>query len=386
MLRYVMLLLALIGAATQAHAHLASDSYLRIEIGETGTLRGQWDIALRDLDVAVGLDSDQDGNITWGELRAKAREVEAYAFGRLTLTGGAQTCRLIPTSLLVDFHAGSAYAVLPFSIECPGGGPLTLQYRLLFDIDPSHRGLLTIAAGERVRSEVLTPEHNEVSIDASPARLTEQIGQFLRFGFDHILLGYDHLLFIAVLLITAALRRAGDNEWVPIDRLDRVLLETIKTLTAFTLAHAIVLTPAVLGFVRVPARFVEPAVALTIMLAAFDNIRSILPRLRWRIAFLFGLIHGLSFASALGPMQLPALPMALALGGFNVGVEVGQIALALLLVPIVFVSRHDVVYRRAVTPAASLAAIVLAGMWLLDRVFGLDLLPLPPLAVAATAS
>jgi HupE / UreJ protein len=382
-LRYAILLLALTGTATQAHAHLASDSYLRIDVGETGTVRGQWDIALRDLDVAVGLDLDQDGNITWGELRAKTREIEAYVFGRLTLGDGGQVCQVIPTSFMVDFHAGSAYAVLPFSTECPGGGRLTLQYRLLFDIDPSHRGLLTITAGERVRSEVLTPEHNEVSIDASPIQLGDQIVQFLRFGFDHILLGYDHLLFIAVLLITAAWRRSSGNGWVPIERLDRVLFETIKTLTAFTLAHAIVLTPAVLGLVRVSARFVEPAVALTIMLAALDNIRSILPRLRWQVAFLFGLIHGLSFASALGPMQLPPLAMALALGSFNVGVEIGQIALALLLVPIVFVSRHDAVYRRAVTPAASLAAILLAGMWLLDRVLGLDLLPLPPLAVAA---
>jgi hypothetical protein len=383
MRRYLILVLTLLTAGTEAHAHLASDSYLRIEIGRTGAVTGQWDIALRDLDVVVGLDTDQDGNITWGELREKAREVEAYAFGRLTVVDRVGSCRLTPTSLMVDHHAGSAYAVLPFSVECPGGGELRLRYRLLFDIDPSHRGLLTIAAGEQVRSEVLTPEHAEIPIEAGPMRLSDQIAQFLRFGFDHILLGYDHLLFIGVLLVTAALRRPGGAGWVPIDGLGRVLFETIKTLTAFTLAHAIVLTLAVLGLVRAPARFVEPAVALTIMLAALDNIHPILPRLRWQVAFLFGLIHGLSFASALGPMRLPLLGMALALAGFNIGVEVGQIALALLLVPIVFVLRYEAAYRRIVTPAASLAAALLAGMWLLDRVFGLDMLPLQPLAVAA---
>ena len=383
--RHWILLLLLLAGATRADAHLASDSYLRIEIGKTGTVTGQWDIALRDLDVAVGLDVDQDGDITWGELRAKTRDVEAYAFGRLAVVDGVGSCRLTPTSMMVERHAGLAYAVLPFSVECPGGGQLTLRYRLLFDIDPSHRGLLTVAAGEQVRSEVLTPEHAEVAIDAGPVRLIDQIGQFLRFGFEHILLGYDHLLFISVLLITAALRRPAGPAWVPIDGLGRVLAETIKTLTAFTLAHAIVLTAAVLGFVNAPARLVEPAVALTIMFAALDNIHPILPRLRWQVAFLFGLVHGLSFASALGPMRLPALGLALALASFNIGVETGQIALALLLVPIVFVLRHEAVYRRIVTPAASLAAAVLAGMWLLNRVFGLDLLPLQPLAVAAAA-
>jgi hypothetical protein len=377
--------LAVIAGATTAHAHLASDSYLRIEIGATGALSGQWDIALRDLDVAVGLDADRDGNVTWGELRANAQQVDAYAFGHLTVTKGVAPCRLTPTSLMVDYHAGSAYAVLPFSAECAGDGQLRLQYRLLFDIDPSHRGLLTIAAGDQVRSEVLTPDHANITIDAAETGPSQQIAQFLRFGFDHILLGYDHLLFVAVLLVTAALRRPDGSDWTPIDGLGRVLFETIRTLSAFTLAHAIVLTPAVLGLVNVPARLVEPAVALTIILAGLDNIRPILPRLRWQVAFLFGLIHGLSFASALGPMRLPPLGTAIALGSFNIGVEIGQIALAVLLVPIAFISRYDAIYRRIVTPAASFAAVLLAGAWLLDRVFGLDLLPLQPLTVAAVS-
>ena len=371
--------------ATAAYAHLASDSYLRIELGEDGTLRGQWDIALRDLDVAVGLDADQDGAITWAELRARKTEIVAYAFGHLTLTQGGSECRVFPAELMVDYHAGSAYAVLPFSTECASHGRLQLRYRLLFDIDPSHRGLLTVADRQQIRSEVLTPEHAEIAMDAGPTTLADQVTQFLRFGFDHILLGYDHLLFIAVLLITAALRRPEGSGWVAIDSLWRVLVETTKTLTAFTLAHAIVLTGAVLGTVSVPGRLVEPAVALTIMLAAFDNIRPILPRLRWQVAFLFGLIHGLSFASALGPMRLPPLNLAVALGSFNLGVEVGQISLALLLVPIVFAVRYESIYHCLVAPAVSLAAFSLAAIWLVDRVFVLDLLPLQALAIRATA-
>lgn len=385
MLRPSILAIALITCATSADAHLASDSYLRVEIAETGAISGQWDIALRDLDVAVGLDSDQDGNITWGELRANQQQVDAYAFGHLTLSQGDGPCRLTATGLMVDHHAGSAYAVLPFSAACSGPGQLKLQYRLLFDIDPSHRGLLTIANGQQVRSEVLTPDHADIPIDATQIGLSEQIAQFLRFGFDHILLGYDHLLFVSVLLVTAALRRPRGNNWMPIDGLGRVLSETIRTLSAFTLAHAIVLTPAVLGLVNVPGRLVEPAVALTIILAGLDNIRPILPRLRWQVAFLFGLIHGLSFASALGPMRLPPLGTAIALGSFNIGVEIGQIALAVLLVPIAFISRHDAIYRQIVTPVASFAAMLLAGAWLLDRVLGLDLLPLQPLATAMVA-
>jgi len=382
-LRCLLLSLALLAAAHSARAHLASDSYLRIETDAAGMIGGQWDIALRDLDVAVGLDADQDGAITWGEVQAKQREIEAYAFGHLALAGESFLCWLIPAALMVDYHAGAAYAVLPFTAECPSGGRLTLRYRLLFDLDPSHRGLLTIAAGGQVSSDVLTPEHADIIIDAGPLLLADQVAQFLRFGIDHILLGYDHLLFVAVLLVPAALRRPAGNGWVAIDGLGRVLLETIKTLTAFTVAHAIVLTAALIAQVSVSARLVEPAVAVTIMLAALDNIRPVLPRLRWQVAFLFGLIHGLSFATALGPMRLPPFGMALALGSFNLGIEAGQIALAILLVPIAFIMRYETIYRRIVAPAASIAAATLAGLWFVDRVFALDLLPFQPLAVAA---
>jgi hypothetical protein len=384
--RLLLLILALVAVAPAARAHLASDSYLRVEIGGDGKVGGQWDIALRDLDVAVGLDADQDGAVTWGELRGRIAAVEAYAFGHLTLARGGADCRIAPAALMVDYHAGYAYAVLPFTAECAGGGgPLSLRYRLLFDIDPSHRGLLTVAADGKISSEVLTPEHADIAIDAAPPSLAAQALQFLRFGFEHILLGYDHLLFIAVLLVTAALRRRDGIGWTAIDGLGRVLVETTKTLTAFTLAHAIVLTVSVLAAVNVPGRLVEPAVALTIILAAFDNVRPILPRLRWQVAFAFGLIHGLSFASALGPMRLPPLGLGVALGTFNLGVEAGQIALALLLIPIAFLLRHEPGYRRLVNPAVSLAALLLASVWFMDRVFALDLLPLQPVAVAAMA-
>ena len=116
------------------------------------------------------------------------------------------------------------------------------------------------------------------------------------------------------------------------------------------------------------------------MLAAFDNILPILPRLHWRVAFLFGLIHGLSFASVLDPMRLLLLSFVLALGSFDVGVEARQIALALLLVPIVL--RQESIYRRLIARGVSIGALLLAGLWFLDRVIALNLLSLQPVAVA----
>jgi len=378
-LRLLVLCIALIVETGAASAHLASDSYLNIEL-ENGRIVGRWDIALRDLDVVVGLDANADGSITWGELRAKWREIDDYAFNHLTLSRAGGSCLLRPAEPMVDYHAGNAYAVLPFAAECPSAsGQLTIGYRLLFEVDPTHRGLLTISEGGTVKTDILTPEHASVVLDLAAQTLADEAVRFVLFGYDHILLGYDHLLFVAVLLVVAPLRRGsgggtGISPWVPIDGLGRVAIETAKILTAFTIAHAITLTLAVLGLINLPSRLVDPAIAATIMLAAIDNIRPILPQLRWHVAFGFGLIHGLAFASALGPMRLPPFRLALGLGGFNIGVELGQITLAALLVPTAFMLRGEAAFRGIVTPAVSVGALLLALLWFVDRVFALDLL------------
>ena len=386
-----------------AFAHLASDSYLRIELDTHAKVSGQWDIALRDLDAAIGLDAGPEGLMTWGKLRAKQSKIEAYAFSHLAIGGGA--CPIEPNGFLVDYHAGNAYAVIRFTADCAQApSPLILNYRLLFDLDPTHRGLLTIIQPGGERSEVLSPDHPEVALDQAPSSAIETVGRFIGFGISHILLGYDHLLFIGVLLIVAPFQRAARSRaadgqfesvrrsrilfehrifpktgphfwvrcssWKPIEGFGNVLIQTLKILTAFTLAHALSLTLAVLGIVDIPSRLVDPAVAMTIMAAAIDNVRPILPQLRWTVAFGFGLIHGLAFASALVPMRLQPSGLALALASFNIGVELGQIALALLLIPIVYVVRWEKVYLRFFAPALSLAAFGLASIWLVERVAG----------------
>jgi hypothetical protein len=348
-----------------ASAHLSSDSYLHIDIDAQGATRGQWDIALRDLDAAVGLDAPEDGVLTWGRLKARRDAIEAYAFDRLAIDG----CSLHSREMLVDRHAGAVYAVLRFEAECrPGPSERRLHYRLLFDIDPTHRGLLTLVTPSGQRSELLSPERADIALDTSAADEPESFFHFVRFGVDHILLGHDHLLFVAVLMIFAAFRRGEDGRWKPLDSFGDCALQTLTMLTAFTAAHAITLSLSAFRLVDAPARFVEPAVAATIMAAAVDNIRSILPRARWMVAFGFGIVHGLAFATALGPMGLAVSKLLLALAGFNGGVELGQIAVASLLMPIMFSTRRSLVYLRVVAPALSLVAFAIALAWFVDRV------------------
>ena len=140
------LLLAL--AATTAQAHKPSDSYLAISV-DGAAVRGQWDIALRDLEFALGLDANGDGQITWGELRARRKDVESYAFSRLGILSDRKSCTLAPTAFLVDEHSDGAYAVLRFDAGCGSRVPASVEvgYSLFFDLDPTHRGLLRFERG-----------------------------------------------------------------------------------------------------------------------------------------------------------------------------------------------------------------------------------------------
>ena len=166
-------LLALLVVAGTCQAHKPSDSYLALE-AQGDALRGQWDIALRDLEYAVGLDANGDGEITWGELRAKQAEVSAYALARLALRG----CTLTPDALQVDEHTDGAYAVLRFGASCGAALPaeIELEYRLFADLDPTHRGLLRARFGARTVTGVLGPDQPRFTLSAEGH---SRVAQFL---------------------------------------------------------------------------------------------------------------------------------------------------------------------------------------------------------------
>jgi HupE / UreJ protein len=361
--------------ATLAEAHKPSDSYLTLgqPVGGT-TLEGQWDIALRDLQHAVGLDANGDGAITWGELKASQREVTRYALSRLTVEaiarGDRDRCTVQPGALLFDEHVDGGYAVLRFTVQCPfRPAQLSVHYALLFDLDPNHRGLLDVRAADTSQAFVLANGSRTATLNlGTPDRLS-QLRAFLDEGIWHIWKGYDHILFLLTLLLPAVvLYRAG--RWQPRESLHDALLDVLKVVTAFTLAHSLTLTLAVNGLVNLPSRVVESGIALTVLLGALNNLFPMVRERRWAVAFAFGLIHGLGFASVLADLGLRGWNLALALVGFNAGVEAGQLAIVLIFIPIAYGLRETRFYRHAFMPGGAVAISCLAAYWLAMRVTG----------------
>jgi hypothetical protein len=368
LLRYC--LLAALLLAAPAWAHKPSDSYLTLDV-EQGEVDGQWDIALRDLEMAIGLDQDGNGELTWNEVRARHDAIAAYALARLKLSSAGAACPLRVTQQLLDDHSDGAYAVLRLHADCGGAiAALDVDYRLLFDIDPQHKGLLQLKHDGQVSTAIFAPDSARQSLRVGGASGWRQFGDYVRHGIWHIWIGFDHILFLVSLLLPAVLVYR-DRAWHSRDTFRAAALDVLKIVTAFTLAHSVTLTLATLGLIALPSRLVESAIAASVVLAALNNLWPIFHGRRALVAFCFGLIHGFGFASVLLDLGLPKAALAFSLLGFNLGVEIGQVTIVALFLPLAFLARHTLLYRRGVVGAGSLAIALLALVWLAER--GLDI-------------
>ena len=377
---WLIAVLALLGLAGGAAAHTPSDSYLGLD-WQGQRLQGRWDIALRDLDADIGLDADGDGQVTWGELKARHADIAAHALAHLQVLADGQPCRATAGEQLVDEHTDGAYTVLPFTLDCPASPQtLELRYGLFAAVDPSHRGLLRLTDAGGTRTAVLDPngppQRFERAGSAGAGGAGSTLWQFLREGVWHIWIGFDHILFLLSLLLPAVLVWVPPR-WQPAPRLRDAVVDVAKIVTAFTLAHSITLSLATLGVVALPSALVESAIAASVLLAALNNVFPLFRGRRWLVAFGFGLIHGFGFATVLAELQLPQGALLLALLAFNLGVELGQLAIVAVFLPLAFALRATGFYRRAVLQGGSWLIAALAAVWFAERAFGLQILRLP---------
>ena len=366
-------ILALSGLLPAAQAHKPSDSYLSIRV-DAAAITGQWDIALRDLDFAIGLDADGNGEITWGEVRVKHAEVAAYALARLALRGDSAPCTIEPGAQQVDTHTDGAYTVLPLTIRCARApAQLAIDYTLFADLDPQHRGLLNLQAQGDTRTAVLGPQAPTQRFELASVNRWAQFIDYAREGVWHIWIGFDHVLFLLSLLLPAVLLWRA-QAWQAVETFRAAFVDVFKVVTAFTVAHSITLTLATLSVVELPSRWVESAIAGSVVLAALNNVWPLFHGRRWTVAFAFGLIHGFGFATVLADLGLPREALALALVGFNLGVEAGQLAIVAVFLPLAYALRRSAFYRRAMMFGGSLLIAALASIWLIERVFLVELI------------
>jgi len=427
----------LLAAAPLAQAHKASDAYLTLRV-DGPAVDARIDIALRDLDRDLDLDADADDQLTWKEVRTRWADIAALA--RRDIHLHADGARCTPDAApspdteadrpALTQHSDGAYAVLRTRWRCAAPvQALSVEYTLFANTDPTHRGIARIARADasanapEPRLVVLspgkgwhrftlpalpvvapqdaasttpasappaaaampaTPPSGPVDAVATPpaeSAASTLLG-FVREGVHHILIGYDHILFLLSLLLPAVWIRSVKLEprtglerarWVPASDLRHALTSVLKVVTAFTVAHSITLALSVLDVVDPPSRWVESIIAASVVLAALNNIWPLISEARWKLTFVFGLVHGFGFASALKDAGLAKGALAAPLVGFNVGVEIGQLCIVAAVLPLAWSLRGTRTYRGAFA-AGSLAIAAVAALWLVQRAFDLSLI------------
>lgn len=360
-----------------AWAHATGESYVFVTVLETG-LEGKIQVNELDLDSAFDIRLPDDVSPAQ---QADVREtLEPYAneHFRVYVAGGELPIAYGELSITEPLD-GNRYVELYFDAPWTGEPPksIEIEQTFFFDVNPRHRSLLLMeynaVTGEEFDAEytalIFSPNLSRQELDLTDIPGQRRTREFVWQGTYHILIGYDHILFLVTLLLPAVLVRKK-REWQPVPKLSRALLNLLTIVTMFTIAHSITLTLAALDYITLPSRWVESVIAFSVLLVALNNLRPTV-RQTWIIIFIFGLFHGLGFATVMGHLTFRMVDLVRVMLAFNIGVELGQVAIVLVIFPLLYLLRKTRWYQPVVLQGGSAIIAIIAAVWLVQRVLGL---------------
>ncbi|MFN0315078.1 MAG: HupE/UreJ family protein [Burkholderiales bacterium] len=336
-----------------AHNTRLSSSQLSIK-GSSAT--GVLEVNSLDLEVALSIKlNTPEGKVSPEMAAANQTRVFEYLLAKAgpTQTGG-QRCKGTGESLT----AKGDHVLATLRWACDAGPPVDFETTLFQEIDPAARHMVT-ASGDARAFALLGASNTTVRLARTEPALGEVLWRYFLAGVEHIAIGYDHIAFLIAVILW------GRKFW-----------PLAAVVTAFTVAHSITLSLAVLGVVQPPSQLVETMIALSIVYVAAENffVRDI--GRRWIVTFLFGLIHGFGFASVLREYGIPQERIGWALASFNVGVEAGQLVIVALAFAAIFLTGRvwkdaalDSVHRKRFVWSVSAIILALGIYWAVDRIF-----------------
>jgi hypothetical protein len=333
--------------ATPAAAHQSSIVYSEL-VPSGRTAAWTFQLAGEDVGPTVGLGERKASK---AEAEAHRAELLAYLGSHVKVENGDFACEPHPREVSFIDKADGYFAVARIDFECKRTlSDLKVSYDLFFDVDPRHQGFVKLSVpGQPTQEHVVRAGARTLALSRE-VTLFDHVRDYLLLGIEHIFTGYDHLAFLFGLLVVAGFRRLRDG-----------LHYVLGVVTAFTVAHSITLIASGLDLVRWSPRIVEPAIALSILWVAIENIVVEKPKRRWLLTFGFGLIHGFGFASVLREIGLPPRGLVLSLLSFNVGVELGQLAVVALVAPALHLFSRERLDARSALVLVALSAVGMLG-------------------------
>lgn len=369
LLHSILLLVTMLALSPDLLAHKASDSFIYLDMDQSQV---RIDLAIRDLALVLPLDRNGDRQLKGQEIRGARSEITGYVEQGIQLATREGACRLRGKRWGLSRHSDGPYVAGLYQVKCPAGGlPETLGYNLLFEQDALHRALVSVTSEGGETLMVLGPDAPMIPLAETATGWAGEavlFGTFLYEGVVHLLNGLDHILFLLVLILPSTLASPSGSQEKEHGSLKRRLLKLAGIVSAFTIAHSITLVLAAMDIVRPPIQWVETIIALSIALAALNAVWPILGRKTWKLAFGFGLVHGFGFASVLGDLTNGLTNTVVALAGFNIGVELGQLALLVAAFPLLYLCRDRRYYSTVAVPVTLLAVGIISLYWVADRI------------------
>lgn len=347
-LALVLAVVAAILGSSPADAHKTNLTIGQIVV-DGAELRYRLHVSAHDLAVVLDIPTDLVAPVPAQRFSEHRDLLIEYLDEKLAVTGDGRRCP--HTGLDVDYAKLPDEVVLALVFRCASApSQIHIAYRLFFGVDPGHRALGTIDAGRGPEEYLLDRAFADIEVSvAEPGPSLASFGRFVRLGIEHILAGLDHVLFVAALLL-------GGGSF----------LALVRVVTAFTLAHSLTLSLAWFGVLDLPSRPVEILIAASVAYVAIENALSRGASHRWLVAFGFGLVHGLGFFGVLRELDLAREHAVATLLGFNLGVEIGQLAIVAVIYPLVVWIMAQRWSRRA-TVSASLVILAVALLWIFER-------------------
>ena len=318
-------------------------------------------LAVKDAAQIAELDQDQDGTVTQAEFGRNQSQFDVAVASQIVIAVDGKIVKGSSRHSRLDENNNIEVRL---NFDAIGFSSLEIESKIIASLPLGHRQYLQVqnSHGETIFERLLSAATDRATVEVPHARSNtaalEAVSSFTNFlclGVKHILTGYDHLLFLIGLLLVA-----------------RGFFPSLGIITSFTIAHSITLAVATLGLVQIPSRIVEPLIAASIVFVGIENLlRGDIPKARRVVPFGFGLIHGFGFASALREAGIGSGTggIVLPLFSFNLGVELGQIMVAALALPIIWKLRENPLFIARWAPACSAAVVLLGSFWFVQRVW-----------------
>lgn len=384
----IVVTLGALAATTPAGAHAADEAYVYLNVSESA-LSGRVELAFIDVESTFGVELDGSGEDVIAVLEARLDELRAYVDEHLSIGSNGTRWDLDFTTLELLFPNNTPdfnHVQIGFDVDVPGSDvprELEVTFDPFFDEVEERVALLLIendwAGGvfdNEAESLVAFDDSNRTrQVDLGDTSQWSNFTSSIGLGVDHIRTGPDHIFFVIVLLLPSVLLFVGTmgaGSWMAAPTFGSALWRVLKIATMFTVAHSITFTLAGMDILPLPSsKFVESLIALSIAAAALNNIKPVALNKEWALAFGFGLFHGMGFAGLVSGLDVSQTTQLVTLLGRNVGIEIGQIVVILLLFPGLYLLRRTVHYRPLFL-ATSLVLAAVSLIWTVERVFEQD--------------